>query len=211
MNFKKIKFNAKDKTLEISYSEYNGQSSDDIVNKCGQVVHGDFIDAINALKYHYAYLCDLREVAAIDEREERIEMLCEHTALKEIAVASVVFTSIGEDEAVMICGNKRFAGKYININTPLTPLNADGYIYYWELGKALETLQEETRLYLCEQKWGVKQTALDFGMDAEFAKEQTFVAEVNESLAESLLNVAAPVAKRGRRPKVQSDNQSSVN
>lgn len=196
MNFKKIKFNSKDKTLELTYTEYNGTSSNEIVNKCGQIVHADFIDAINALKYHFAHLCDLRELGEINEREEPIEKLREHTALKEVAVQSVVFTSNGEDNAVMLCGSKRFEGKHININTPVTAISPDGYIHYWELDKALETLQEEARLYLCEQKWGVVQTELDFGMAAEF-EEQT---------DEEPVSVPTP-AKRGRKPKVQADGQ----
>lgn len=196
MNFKKIKFNSKDKTLELSYNEYNAIASNEIVNKCSQIVHSDFIDAINALKYHFAYLCDLREVDAMDQGEERIEKLCEHTALKEVAVGSVVFSSIGEDDAVMLCGGKRFDGKYINVNSPITPLNGDGYVYYWELIKALETLQEEARLYLCEQKWGVKQSELNFGMDAEF-EEQAMDEEP----------ITPVPAKRGRKPKTQPGDQ----
>lgn len=199
MNFKKIKFNSKDKTLELSYAQYNDHFSNDIVNKCGQIVHTDLIDSINALKYHFAYLCDLREVDKIAPSDERIERLCEHTALNEVSVQSVAFTSVGDDDAVMLCGSKRFNGKYINVNSPITPLNADGYIHYWELQKALEVLQEEARMYLYEHKWGVEQAEFDFGMAAEF--EDTPAIEP----------ASAPTPpKRGRKPKVQHDNQPLV-
>lgn len=207
MNFKKIKFNSKDKTLELTYTEYTSQSSNEIVNKCGQIVHGDFVEAINTLKYHFAYLCDLRELGEIDEHEERIDKLHEHTGLKEIVVQSVVFTSIGEDSAVMLCGSKRFDGKHININTPLTPLNGDGYIYYWALEKALEKLQEEARLYLCEQKWGVRQTEMDFGMAAEFEDDTEQALYKNSVASELAVTATAEKPKRGRKSKVQSGNQ----
>lgn len=210
MNFKKIKFNSKDKTLELSYNEYNGIISNEVVIKCGQIVHSDFIDTINALKYHFAFLCDLREVGVIDEREQCVDKLHEHTALKEVSVQSVVFSSIGEDDAVMLCGNKRFDGRYINVNSPITPLNGDGYIHYWELQAVLEALQEEARMYLCERKWGVVQTEMDFGMAAEFEEDVEQALYENTIDGELAAINVTEKPKRGRKSKAQSIDQSLV-
>lgn len=206
MQFKKIKFNAKDKTIDVQYTIYDDTASNDISTKFGNIVHQDFIDAIKSLRYHFARLTDLRECCDIDESHESVDKLFEHTALQEISVSSVTFSNSCDTEVVCISGSKQFNGKFINLTSPLTTLDPEGYVYYWELSKCLETLREETRLYIEEQKWGVKQQSLFSAMDDEFAEDDSQSCAI---AAEAIVEQISTHSKRGRKSKTDSQIQPS--
>lgn len=197
MNFKKIKFNSKDKTLELSYTQFGADSNDEITIKCSAIVHIDFINAINALRYHFAVLCDLRELDIINSDSEMMDItsMHEHSALSQIKVSSVSFFSCGEESGVCLSGGKTFDNKYINMTSPSTVLNCDNYIHCYELIDALEALKNEARMYLTEQKWGIKQTELEFGLEAEFESAEQLSYE--NSVVETIEKIPS---KRGRKP-----------
>ena len=160
MIFSKIKL-TKAGTLEATYKNEDG----DVIQFAGaNLVHKDLKDALQGLIPHLAIITEQREAfkkKLADLREQRITDN-EDNVYKRLSVSGVSFSA--DQKKVIITGSRILTtAGVVSVCTPLMDLEAeDEYKYQNDLALDMDAVLFETKAYIEEKKWGVKQASIDF-------------------------------------------------
>lgn len=145
MEIKKISWTPKN-GMKVSYELTENEESVSYVKKSDAVPMLDFQNALQALKPHLLALTEYCSFSdAVDHMGVGDGRLSDSFTVTEIQLSGE-----GEEEKVIIIGKKELQNKLtIPVKTLKTTLyNSDEYEYSGNLAEAIETLVEETKLYL---------------------------------------------------------------
>ncbi len=149
-------------TLEVTLIEYaENDVTNEVVKKCGNLVHEDMRLAFKALSGHMAMLCDLKESVGLDLSDP------EHAAtLDKIYVTSFSVGGNDDNEGVCLVGGKKLAsGKVLNLVAPFQKYEDEEYKLSYALEEDVNLCIKEVEAYLYDNKCAVRQ--LDLFDDAE--------------------------------------------
>lgn len=159
------KVKLKNSQLDVNYEERFTEEnySNDIMKKCSQIIHSDLAKALDMLKPHLVYICEmpeaeiLKEVGLYDFNIERLD---------NYVITGYSHGGSDESSGIVIIGQKLLqSGKVLNLTTPFIQFADDeAYPFCQELKEDINTCDSEVYDYLFNQKWGVKQMNLDFDM-----------------------------------------------
>lgn len=189
MEFQKIQL-TKQGTLNVTYKNGDG----DIVQVTGaNIVHKDLKDAFSALIPHMSIITEQREAFKRTLKQLQGDRITDEgdNIFKRMTVDSLSFSN-GEQRVSMSGSRILTKTGVISFTTPNINIeDGEDYDYSDELAVDIDAVKYETKQYLEEKKWGVKQAEIDFKdidpykVEAEAAPE----ADIN-----------AP-KKRGRKAK----------
>ena len=189
MEFQKIQL-TKQGTLNVTYK--NGDC--DIIQFTGaNIVHKDLKDAFSALIPHMSIITEQREAYNRTLKQLQGDRITDEgdNIFKRMTVDCLSFSN-GEQRVSMSGSRILTKTGVISFTTPNINIeDGEDYDYSDELAVDIDAVKYETKLYLEEKKWGVKQAEIDFKdidpykVEAEAAPE----ADIN-----------AP-KKRGRKAK----------
>lgn len=189
MEFQKIQL-TKQGTLNVTYKNGDG----DIIQFTGaNIVHKDLKDAFSALIPHMSIITEQREAFKRTLKQLQGDRITDDgdNIFKRMTVDSLSFSN-GEQRVSMSGSRILTKTGVISFTTPNINIeDGEDYDYSDELAVDIDAVKYETKQYLEEKKWGVKQAEIDFKdidpykVEAEAAPE----ADIN-----------AP-KKRGRKAK----------
>ena len=189
MEFQKIQL-TKQGTLNVTYKNGDG----DIIQFTGaNIVHKDLKDAFSALIPHMSIITEQREAFGRTLKQLQGDRITDDgdNIFKRMTVDSLSFSN-GEQRVSMSGSRILTKTGVISFTTPNINIeDGEDYDYSDELAVDIDAVKYETKQYLEEKKWGVKQAEIDFKdidpykVEAEAAPE----ADIN-----------AP-KKRGRKAK----------
>lgn len=189
MEFQKIQL-TKQGTLNVTYKNGDG----DIIQFAGaNIVHKDLKDAFSALIPHMSIITEQREAFGRTLKQLQGDRITDEgdNIFKRMTVDSLSFSN-GEQRVSMSGSRILTKTGVISFTTPNINIeDGEDYEYSDELAVDIDAVKYETKQYLEEKKWGVKQAEIDFKdidpykVEAEAAPE----ADIN-----------AP-KKRGRKAK----------
>lgn len=189
MEFQKIQL-TKQGTLNVTYKNGDG----DIIQFTGaNIVHKDLKDAFSALIPHMSIITEQREAFGRTLKQLQGDRITDEgdNIFKRMTVDSLSFSN-GEQRVSMSGSRILTKTGVISFTTPNINIeDGEDYEYSDELAVDIDAVKYETKQYLEEKKWGVKQAEIDFKdidpykVEAEAAPE----ADIN-----------AP-KKRGRKAK----------
>jgi hypothetical protein len=152
-------------TIATILDPVNGKPIDlysDDVKKGKFFAHQDLIDALNMLRSHLTFICDLPEAREITLHD--LEDLNEEL-LEKIHVTGISLGGDGEHEGVSIIGYKVLgSGKVLNLVAPFTKYfdENDAYLYSDELRHTCHHIANEALLYIDGKYAPSAQTEIDF-------------------------------------------------
>lgn len=151
---KKVKITSQ-QTLEVILIEHiENDVQNEVVKKCGNLVHEDMRLAFKALSGHLALLCETRESVDLDLGDP------EHAVVVDkLYVTGFTVGGSDDKEGVTLIGGKKLSsGKVLNLVAPFQVFEDDGsYEFADELKTEIGICLEEVRLYLDEGKAAVRQ------------------------------------------------------
>ena len=193
MNFLKIQLTRKN-TLNVVYKD----GANNIVTVNGaNIVHKDLKQAMNGLIPHIAMITEQRETQGRTLKQVEADRITDANSQSVYKLMTVDTVTINDDQTtVMLTGNRILQTMdVITINTPnIEVANKEKYKYGNELDLAVDAVKYEAKLYLDEQKWGVKEGDLQFADDDPFKG-------VN---ADDVESADIKPAKRGRKAKKEA-------
>lgn len=156
MKFKKIQL-GKAGTMNAVYVSQDG----DIISLSGaNITHKDFKDALLALVPHLALLTEQKEAFGLSLGELQMQADAEGGLRGRIAVTSV---TISGDEIALSGTRILDRGDIIQVNSPkINVVDDERYEFVSELSLAIDNLKYEAEQYICERKWGLVQSEIDF-------------------------------------------------
>lgn len=154
-------------TLEVTLFEYlENDAVNEVVKKCGNLVHEDMRLAFKALSGHMALLCELREGVDLDLNDPEHE-----SAVDSISVNSFSIGGNDDTEGVCLIGAKKLrTGKVLNLVSPFQPFEDEEYEFAYELKNAIYLCTNEVNEYLFSNKCAARQ--LDMFEDMATEPEQ---------------------------------------
>ena len=184
-------------SLNVEYEEIvatpDSVVTHDFKQKRGTLIHEDLANAINALKPHFAMLCEFREV-----KPDPIEIGVEYISswdfgelLDKVFVSGFKINYSTSGESLTIIGGKYTKHSVINLSAPSVSSDSVQYPYVCELFEVLEHIKYEIEQYLFHDKCAFKQQELPF----DSSLDATNADEVEEAETEK-----KPKSKRGRKP-----------
>lgn len=193
MNFLKIQLTRKN-TLNVVYKD----GANNIVTVNGaNIVHKDLKQAMNGLIPHIAMITEQRETQGRTLKQVEADRITDANSQSVYKLMTVDTVTINDDQTtVMLTGNRILqTTDVITINTPnIEVANKEKYKYGNELDLAVDAVKYEAKLYLDEQKWGVKEG------DLQFADEDPFKGVK----ADEVESADIKPAKRGRKAKKEA-------
>ena len=193
MNFLKIQLTRKN-TLNVVYKD----GANNIVTVNGaNIVHKDLKQAMNGLIPHIAMITEQRETQGRTLKQVEADRITDANSQSVYKLMTVDTITINDDQTtVMLTGNRILqTTDVITINTPnIEVANKEKYKYGNELDLAVDAVKYEAKLYLDEQKWGVKEG------DLQFADEDPFKGVK----ADEVESADIKPAKRGRKSKKEA-------
>jgi hypothetical protein len=169
--YKIIKAKIKNDQLSADYEEIfrDGNYTNKVSKSSDQYIHGDLARSFDFLKPHLVAICELPEASKVDIKDPSDYDL--DGRLKAYTVTGYSKGGTDESAGVTITGQKILAsGQILNITTPFTQFEdemGDEYTYGGELKLAIDRCDYEVDAYLFEQKFGLKQTTIDFDIPSE--------------------------------------------
>ncbi|WP_293916589.1 MULTISPECIES: hypothetical protein [unclassified Sphingobacterium] len=160
-----IKVKVKDGIPEICYwNIYEDGNKGESIAKDPYLIHKDFQEAIDALRPHFALLCDLREADIIKKKIHQHH----EEAFTHIRISGITISGTGDDQGVCIVGSKSYRSKVLPMTTPFEKFFDDysDYRFKEELHSAIQLVQYEAEEYL-NGKYRVQQMKMDFESHAE--------------------------------------------
>lgn len=191
-----VKVKLKNDQLTVDYEErYPEANYRDTVTKASeQFVHPDLKYALDLLKAHVAAICEMPEAKDLDVRNPSDHDLNE--ILKSYIVTGYSKGGSDESAGVTIIAQKILkSGRIFNITAPFTKYEdetGECYPYGCELADVIKRCDYEVDAYLFEDKFGMKQTSIDF--------------EAAEAAAEEVTEGESEKPKRGRKKKSELNN-----
>ena len=193
MNFLKIQLTRKN-TLNVVYKD----GANNIVTVNGaNIVHKDLKQAMNGLIPHIAMITEQRETQGRTLKQVEADRITDANSQSVYKLMTVDTVTINDDQTtVMLTGNRILQTMdVITINTPnIEVANREKYKYGDELDLAVDAVKYEAKLYLDEQKWGVKEGDLQFADDDPFKGVK----------ADEVESADIKPAKRGRKAKKEA-------
>ena len=193
MNFLKIQLTKKN-TLNVVYKD----GANNIVTVNGaNIVHKDLKQAMNGLIPHIAMITEQRETQGRTLKQVEADRITDANSQSVYKLMTVDTVTINDDQTtVMLTGNRILQTMdVITINTPnIEVANREKYKYGDELDLAVDAVKYEAKLYLDEQKWGVKEGDLQFADDDPFKGVK----------ADEVESADIKPAKRGRKAKKEA-------
>lgn len=193
MNFLKIQLTRKN-TLNVVYKD----GANNIVTVNGaNIVHKDLKQAMNGLIPHIAMITEQRETQGRTLKQVEADRITDANSQSVYKLMTVDTITINDDQTtVMLTGNRILQTMdVITINTPnIEVANREKYKYGNELDLAVDAVKYEAKLYLDEQKWGVKEGDLQFADDDPFKGVK----------ADEVDSADIKPAKRGRKAKKEA-------
>lgn len=193
MNFLKIQLTRKN-TLNVVYKD----GANNIVTVNGaNIVHKDLKQAMNGLIPHIAMITEQRETQGRTLKQVEAERITDANSQSVHKLMTVDTVTINDDQTtVMLTGNRILqTTDVITISTPNVEVaNKEKYKYGNELDLAVDAVKYEAKLYLDEQKWGVKEGDLQFADDDPFKGVK----------ADEVESADIKPAKRGRKAKKEA-------
>ena len=166
-----IKAKVKNDQLSADYEEVFKESNytNKITKASEQYVHGDLKRAFDFLKPHLVAICELPEATKINVQDPSDSDL--DGVLKAYSITGYSKGGTDDTAGVTIVGQKILAtGQILNITAPFTQFENEmdeGYKFGYDLKQAIDRCDYEVDAYLFEQKFGLKQTSIDFDIPAE--------------------------------------------
>lgn len=140
---------AKIKNKLFLYYEYGlmvGDVNHDIKTLSDAPIHDDLRDAFRNLIPHFAFLCEeIGEYKMKEFVDGKLSM--EDDLFIKYNVNQFSIGGSGDSEGVTLSGNKRVGAGVVNFNTPFVRYS-DEYEYMNEFIAAIETAQDEVKLYI---------------------------------------------------------------
>lgn len=193
MNFLKIQLTRKN-TLNVVYKD----GANNIVTVNGaNIVHKDLKQAMNGLIPHIAMITEQRETQGRTLKQVEADRITDANSQSVYKLMTVDTVTINDDQTtVMLTGNRILQTMdVITISTPnIEVANKEKYKYGNELDLAVDAVKYEAKLYLDEQKWGVKEGDLEFADDDPFKGVK----------ADDVESADIKPAKRGRKSKKEA-------
>jgi len=160
MEFKKIQL-TKQNTLTVVYKNAD---SDTITMVGANIVHKDLKRAFRDLVPHLVLLTEQRECV-----NNSLQSLKNQDVLDDKSVYrrySVMEVSLGEKEVEVSMSGTRILdrGDVVGIDSPKLNVEEDEhYEHLDDLSLAIDNLKYETKQYIEQKKWGLKEGTLNFG------------------------------------------------
>ena len=193
MNFLKIQLTRKN-TLNVVYKD----GANNIVTVNGaNIVHKDLKQAMNGLIPHIAMITEQRETQGRTLKQVEADRITDANSQSVYKLMTVDTITINDEQTtVMLTGNRILqTTDVITISTPNVEVsNKEKYKYGNELDLAVDAVKYEAKLYLDEQKWGVKEGDLQFADDDPFKGVK----------ADDVESADIKPAKRGRKAKKEA-------
>lgn len=193
-----VKVKLKNDQLTVDYEErfVAANYKNTVTKSSDQFVHPDLKYVLDLLKPHVAAICEMPEAKMVNIADPSGNDLNE--ILNSYMIIGYSKGGSEESAGVTIIAQKILSsGQIFNITTPFTKFEdetGDGYPYGDDLARVISRCDYEVDAYLFEEKFGLKQTSLDF-------EEPAVEGE--------LVPVDKP--RRGRKKKVEiSDEQIKV-
>lgn len=189
-----VKVKLKNEQLTVEYNERYVEANyvNAVTKSSQQFVHPDLKYAMDLLKPHVAAICEMPEARDVDVSDPSDDDLNEK--LKSYVITGYSKGGSDESAGVTITAQKILAsGQIFNITTPFTKFEdemGDGYSFGQELASIVGRCDYEVDAYLFEEKFGIKQTSLDFDIQNEDAGDE----------------LKPEPKKRGRKKKVDITN-----
>lgn len=161
----------KDRTLVVTYST---EKEDVITIEGANCIHTDLQSAMDKIAPF---------LAIITEQPECHQSIQDHTfnfdnfiseELRNVSVSQITIAESSSHGVIIGGARLLLSGKVLNINTPLVDIGEDSdFAYCDELGMCINTVCEEAKLYVFDNKAYAKQMELDFSNVEvpEFAEE----------------------------------------
>lgn len=188
-------------SLSVEYEEIINDGTAPVTNlhksNMGMLCHEDLVHAFNRLKFHFALLCDFKEVAAVEEQILDLDRFDFGESLDKVFITGIHISYAMDHDTLTIIGGKTLPKcRCIHLSAPSVSDTETEYHYTSELFEVLENLRVEIYSYLFEGKCAVKQMEMDF----DSAEEVSVEAGGNE-IAEEKAEEPSEVSRRCRKGK----------
>lgn len=173
MDIKKISWTPKN-GMKVSYDIAENDESVSYVKKSDAVPTMDFQNALVAIRPHLIALTEYLSFAEAKGDYEGFE-----DVINTFTATEIQLSGEGEEEKVVIIGKKELVNQLtIPVKTLKTALyNTDDYEYSGNLAEVIDTLVEETKLYL-----GGKHQDRPVQLQMELIDKEEDVVEVEDEL-----------------------------
>lgn len=158
-----VKIKNRTATIEMTEKMEDGSERIHSSIKCDQLVHTDFITAMQRLKIHLVKLCYLQE-----GKDMAIESFDQALHLVSFSISGISVGGSDENEGVTITGQQTLPnGKILNLNSPFTKYAGDSedYAFGEDLALDVAALLHEADLYLNHGKYAAKEPELFDGLE----------------------------------------------
>ena len=161
------KMKIKSDQLVVDYKETfsDANYSNEVSKSSEQFVHPDLKYSLDMLKPHVVAICEMpedKDISSIsDPTDEDI-----NDVLQSYIITGYSKGGSDESAGVTIIAQKILkSGQILNLTVPFTKYEnelGEGYSYGDDLQQAIARCDYEVDAYLFGEKWGLKQTSLDF-------------------------------------------------
>ncbi|AVM53343.1 hypothetical protein JN06_01380 [Bacteroides zoogleoformans] len=151
--------------LNVNFNESFTESNytNGVSKSCDQIIHYDLRQAFDKLKVHLVALCEQPEAERINEESIKSPGFAE--TFPNYQIVGYSHNSQDAIDGVIIFGTKLLqSGGTLDLSI-WTPLYDSEYQYKEDLALDIQACDWEVSEYLFSEKWGVKQTMLDFDTD----------------------------------------------
>lgn len=188
------KVSVKSDKMDASYEEHHSEQnySNEISVKSSQIIHADMKEALRRLTPHLVVMCEQLEMNLITSREffEAYDEDPEFKGLENYFVSGIVVSGSDGAKGVTIIGQKLLrTGKTLNLTTPFITFSGEGeveaYKYADLLEPAIDLVCWEAEEYLFNEKFGIKQTVMEFEVDLSEKPKKKGKKKVKNEIDES--------------------------
>lgn len=151
--------------LNVNFNESFTESNytNGVSKSCDQIIHYDLRQAFDKLKIHLVALCEQPEANRINEESIKSPGFAE--TFPNYQIVGYSHNSQDAIDGVTIFGTKLLqSGGTLDLSI-WTPLYDSEYQHKEDLALDIQACDWEVSEYLFSEKWGVKQTMLDFDTD----------------------------------------------
>lgn len=151
--------------LNVNFNESFTESNytNGVSKSCDQIIHYDLRQAFDKLKVHLVALCEQPEAKRINEESIKSPGFAE--TFPNYHITGYSHNSQDSVDGVTIFGTKQLqSGGTLDLSI-WTPIYESDYPYSEDLALDIQACDWEVSEYLFSEKWGVKQTMLDFDTD----------------------------------------------
>lgn len=151
--------------LNVNFNESFTESNytNGVSKSCDQIIHYDLRQAFDKLKVHLVALCEQPEAERINEESIKSPGFAE--TFPNYQIVGYSHNSQDAIDGVTIFGTKLLqSGGTLDLSI-WTPLYDSEYQHKEDLALDIQACDWEVSEYLFSEKWGVKQTMLDFDTD----------------------------------------------